>query len=203
MYKIGLLLIVASLCLGANAQKHDEAIREINSLEEAKAYASQYSEVSFGLVNSELDVFLFDKVDLSNPSASVGKSYTMYQRRTKFLKDTSITMMNVQVIEFDPDQISPDSTNVLIAEIMESYKEGTSYWNLMKKYRNESCKFTGGPSSTDELLKRFGSRFEDHTKNDIFTWRYTAHPESPVIIIIHQDAHAVPAFYTISYTIAN
>ena len=203
MYKIGLLLLLASLCLGASAQKHDEAIRGINSLDEAKSYASQYSEVSFGIINAELDVFLFDKVDMDNPSASVGQVNTIYRRRTKFLKDTNVTMLNIQVIEFDNDWISLDSANTLIEEIIASYNEGTSYWNLMKKYRNESCKFNGGPSSTDVLAKRFGSTFENRTKNDIFKWQYADRSELPVVIIIHEGAHTVPGFYAISYTVVD
>ena len=202
MLKLCLYLIIGLSSYGAYAQFHDDNIPKITSLQAAEEYAGRYKEVSFGLVNSELDVFLFDNVDITNMSASVGKINTIYRRRTKFLKDTSITMLNVQVIEFDPVKISPDSANVIIAEIIKKYKSGTSYWNLMKEYRSSSCKFEGGPISTELLEKRFGSTLEGRKKDDIFKWSYSNRPNLPIIIIIHEEAHPVPAFYAISYNVA-
>jgi hypothetical protein len=190
------------LCFTANAQFHDKNIPKITSVKAAEEYAGRYSEVSFGLVNSEMDVFLFDNVDTTDMPSSVGTINTIYRRRTKFLKDTTITMLNVQVIEFDSGRISLDSANFLIAEIIKKYENGTSYWNLMKEYRNESCKFEGGPVSTELLKERFGSTLEQRRKDEVFKWSYSNRPNLPIVIIIHEEAHSVPAFYAISYNIS-
>ncbi|GEM_PF-6991506 len=198
--------ILLTSCILWNAiafgQFHDRNVTGITSLEDAQDYASRYSEVSFGLVNSELDVFLFDNVDTNDMAASVGKINTIYRRRTKFLKDTSITMLNVQVIEFNHEIVSLDSANAVIEEIIRKYEEGTSYWYLMKEYQNESCHFSGGPAPAELLKERFGNTMEERKKNDIFKWSYSNRPNLPVVIIIHQEAHSVPAFYAISYNVA-
>lgn len=190
--------------LGAfsKAQFHDNNIPKINSLEAAKEYADRYREVTFGIVNSEMDVFLFDVVDTTDMGASIGTTNTIYRRRTKFLKDTMVTLVNVQVIEFDQNKISIDSANVLISQILEKFNSGSSYWNLMKEYRNESCTFNSGPSTTELLHKRFGSTLEDRKRDEIFKWSYSNRPNLPVIIIIQEEAHPVPAFYAISYNVS-
>lgn len=202
MFKLSLFLIIGLLSHGVCAQFHDANIPKINTLQAAEEYANRYEEVSFGLVNSELDVFLFDNVDLTNLSSSVGKINTIYRRRTKFLKDTNIIMLNVQVIEFDPDKVSLDSANVLIETIISKYESGLSYWYLMKEYQSSSCKFEGGPMSTELLESRFGSTFEERKEDDIFKWKYADTPNRPIVIIIHEEAHSVPAFFAISYNSA-
>lgn len=197
-----LLLIFGCVCLSAYGQFHDNNIPKIESVDAAKEYADRYREVSVNLVNSEMDVFLFDEVDTGNMKASVGKISTIYRRRTKFLKDTVVTLVNVQTIEFDHDKISIDSANVLIDEIIKKYNAGTSYWNLMKQYRSESCKFNSGPSPTELLKKRYGCTLEDRKKDEIFKWSYSNRPSLPIIIIINEEAHPVPAFWAISYNVA-
>ena len=200
--KQAILLLMCIYSAFSIAQFHDNNIPKISTLEDAKAYADRYGEVSFGLVNSEMDVFLFDEVDTSNMKASIGVMNTIYQRRTKFLKDTIVTIVNVQIIEFNNEMIDIDSANVLIAEIIEKYESGTSYWNLLKEYRNESCTFNSGPSSTEFLHERFGTTLEDRQRGEIFKWSYSNRPNLPLIIIIQEEAHEVPAFYAISYNVA-
>ncbi len=201
MLRLCSILLVIGVAGVARAQMHEENIPKINTVEEAIEYANKYREVSVEIVNSERDVFLFDHVDLDNLSASVGKINTLYQRRTKFLKDTMITMVNVQTIDFNNQLIDIDSANALIDLIMKDYKNGSSYWDLMKKYQSASCRFDSGPVATEALEKRYGSTLTERKKDEIFKWSYPNRPNLPVIIIIHEEAHPVPAFYAISYTV--
>jgi hypothetical protein len=177
-------------------------IRKISELSEAKAYASRYSEVSFGLVNPELDVLLFDSVDLSNMRASVGKITTLYQRRTKFLKDTVISMMNLQVISFQMELISIDSATALMQEIEEDYARGLNYWQLLKKYGSPACHFHSGPVETDQVPLRYGMNPADRRESDIIRSTYPNRPGAPMLIIIKEASHPVPAFFAISYNVA-
>ena len=184
------------------AQFHEMNIRKISEIAEAQDYASRYSEVTFGLVNSEFDVFLFDSVDMNNLHASVGKISTLYHRRTKFLKDTVISMMNLQVISFESEHISSDSANTIIDRIMIDYREGMNFWHIMKKYESEGCQFSNGPVQTDLLLDRYGINLSNKKTSEIIKWSHPNRPNLPILIIIHQEAHPVPAFYAISYNVA-
>lgn len=202
MLRTSVLLICLFLVGESYSQFHEMNIREISEISEAQAYASRYGEVSFGLVNSELDVFLFDGVDMNNMKASVGKVNTLYQRRTKFLKDTVISMMNLQVITFDAEHMSLDSANALIDLMMADYKLGLNYWKLMKKYESEFCQFSSGPIETDQLVGRYGVDLSNKRQDEIIKWSYPNRPNLPILIIIHKEAHPVPAFYAISYNVA-
>lgn len=188
-------------CVTVSAQFHDDNVSRINTIEEAREYASKYREVSFGVVNSESDVVLFDNVDTTNLKASIGQINTIYKRRTKFIKDTSIAMVNIQVIEFNYEKLSLDAANVLIDAFISRYKSGDSYWDLMKEFSGEKCKFTSGPCSLNDLADRFGNVFERKKTHDIFKWSYANKPNLPFLIIIDQKVHSVPAFYSISFNV--
>jgi hypothetical protein len=202
MLRSSILLIFLFSVGHSFGQFHEMNIRKISDLAEAESYASRYGEVSFGIVNAELDVLLFDSVDLSNMRASVGKVNTLYQRRTKFLKDTVVTMMNLQVISFEMEHLSSDSTDLLIERIIADHQQGMSYWNLMKKYESGGCHFSSGPIQTDHLVPRYGINLVDRKKSELIQWRYPNQPNLPVLIIIDEEAHPVPAFYAISYNVA-
>lgn len=183
-------------------QSHDKSISTIRTVEAAREYAARFNEVSFDIVNYEQDVFLFDNVDLDNLPGSVGKLRTLFQRRTKFLKDTVITMLDVQTIEFDYETLGMDSVSVLRKTMMAEYNAGATYWDLKKKYEGPHCFFSSGPESTDALFQRFGSGMEDRKKGEIFRWDRGGRADFPLLIIIHREAHPVPAFYAISYNVA-
>lgn len=189
------------LSYGSWCQFHDSNIPKISSLNEAKLYASRYSEVSFGIVNYEKDVFLFDNVDLSNPAASVGKINTLYHRRTKFLKDTTVRVVNIQMIEFS-NSLSNDSVVALMKRIKSDHTKGLSYWSLMKKYHSTTCTFSSAPETSDDLAEKFGNDFTNRKAREIIEAELRNQQSHPVLIIIEKEAHEVPAFYAISYNAA-
>ena len=108
-------------------------------------------------------------------------------------------MLYVQIIDFDYKLISIDSAKTIMQGIVRMYASGASYWSILKKYRNESCSFELGPLSGDKLLKRFGSSFEERTRDEIIMWNQESKEEKPCLIIIQEPAHKVPAFYSIAY----
>ena len=189
-------------CFAVNAQFHDDNLWQINTVEQAKEYSSKYREVSFGIVNAEMDVVLFDNVDTTDLKASVGQVNTIFKRRTKFIKDTSIAMVNIQMIEFNYDKVTVDSAHVLIDRFISSYQSGASYWDLMKEFNSETCMFTSGPYSLSDLIERFGNVLEGRKAQDIIKWSYSNRPNLPCVIIIDQEVHKVPAFYSISFNVA-
>ena len=189
-------------CVTVSAQFHDDNVSRINTVEQAREYASKYPGVSFGVVNSELNVVLFDNVDTTNLKASIGQVNTIYKRRTKFIKDTSIAMVNIQVIEFNYERLSLDAANVLIDDFISRYQSGDSYWDLMKEFSGKTCTFTSGPCSLNNLVEQFGNVLEGKKPHEIFKWSYSNTPNLPCLIIIDQKVHSVPAFYSISFNVA-
>lgn len=201
MNYINFLIFVFS-CLVANAQFHDDNVARISTVEQAREYANKYREVSFGIVNSEMDVLLFDNVDMTNLKASVGQVNTVYKRRTKFIKDTSISMVNIQIIEFNYDKVTVDSANLLMDSFISRYEGGASFWDLMKEFSGETCTFTSGPYPLNDLYERFGNVVEGKKTKDIFKWSNSKNANLPCVIIIDQEVHPVPAFYSISFNVS-
>lgn len=202
MLKLIFLVLGVTASFSVSAQRHDEEIPKIKSIEEARAYAARYKEVSVDVVDSERDVFLFDNVDLNNLEASVGNVKTLYRRRTRFLKDTIVTVLDIQTISFNTELVSAEAAKVIVDSILVDYKNGYSYWDLMKKYRSATCFFDSGPQQTNALNKRYGSTMEERKRKEAFEWSFSDKPNFPIVVIIYREAHEVPAFYAISYTIS-
>lgn len=201
MQKLISITLFVMLTYGSWCQFHENNIPKISSLTEAESYAARYSEVSFGIVNYEKDVFLFDNVDLSNPSASVGQINTLFHRRTKFLKDTTVKVVNVQVIEFSTS-LSRDSIHNLMDQIRLDHTRGMSYWALMKKYHSSTCSFSSSPETSGDLKSTFGDDLTHRKTRDMVVVERKVQRGHPVVIIIEKEAHEVPAFYAISYNAA-
>src|SRR3989338_1142895 len=202
MLKLIFFVLGISATFSVCAQSHDEEISKIKTVEEARLYAAQFKEVSVDIVNYERDVFLFDNVDLENLAASVGKVKTLYRRRTRFLKDTLITMVNLQTISFNSELVGLETASSVVDSILADYENGFSYWDLMKKYRSATCFFESGPMPTDAIKARYGSTMEERKRKEAFESSFSNQPNFPIVVIIHQEGHKVPAFYAISYTIS-
>lgn len=201
MLKLLFLVLGVSGTFSVFAQNHDEVIPQLQSIEEARTYAAKYKEVSFDIVDLERDVFLFDNVDLNDLEASVGKVKTLFRRRTRFLKDTLVTILDIQTISFNTELVSAETAKAIVDSILADYANGMGYWDLMKKYRSATCFFESGPQQTSALNQRFGSTLEDRKRKEAFEWSFSDQPNFPIVLIINQEAHQVPAFYAISYTL--
>lgn len=165
-------------------------------------YAKRYREVSVGIVDAERDVFLFDGVDTSQLDAHIGEVKTVYRRRTKFIKDTSVYLASVHTIVFDELKISADSAHFLAEKMEQMYDRGVSTWGLMKAFENESCRFESGPVTREELEQRYGFVLNGLKNGDLIIRPNADHSDYPVILIFREAVHKVPAFFVISYNVA-
>lgn len=199
-----LLLQFLFLCLSASvfSQFHDQNIKGIKTVQQAVDYAKRYREVSVGIVDAERDVFLFDSVDTTQLEAYIGETKTVYRRRTKFIKDTSVYLASLHTIVFDELKISADSAHVLATQIEKMYDRGVSTWGLMKSFENESCRFESGPVTQEELEQRYHLISNDLKNGDLLKQPSKDHPDYPVILIFREVVHKVPAFFVIAYNVA-
>jgi len=196
MYKIAIFFYVF-IAVQLHAQNHAPAISKINTIEDARIYASENRGVNFDIVNKENDAFLFDDIDTSNIHVSVGKTITLFGRSTKFIQDTLICMVNVQTIVFDLTKTSKDMADLLLNQIKKRLAKGETYWELKRKYSHTSAMFISGPIPMDEIIDNYqlnlkeseeGSQFEiDNVSNKIG------------VLIVAKIPHRVLAFHSISY----
>ncbi|MCH2231078.1 MAG: hypothetical protein MK105_12105 [Crocinitomicaceae bacterium] len=191
-----IFLCAVHLCL---AQSHAEVVAKINSIEEARNFASKHRDVNVTIVDAENDVFLFDKIDTSDMHSYVGKVETMYRRSTKFLKDTVVHISKVQFVRFNSDLISIEQAELQAEEIIKDHKSGMSYLNIRKKYQSSQVLFSGGPKLDADLKGEFDSDFQSRPLNEMFLANSSNNPDYPTIALVRVKSHSVPAFIAISY----
>lgn len=177
-------------------QGHENWISKISTVEDALRYASKHKDVLVSFVNSEKDVFLFDSIDTSNLSSHVGQSSTLFGRTTKFLKDTMITMVDIQVILFDTAAMPSETIDVLKPQMLKRIHEGEKFWDLKKKYAHTSTSFISGPEIVQDVLIKYNVNVEYAQAGAIYEFNVGGRQG---IIIVNIAAHKVPAFYAISY----
>lgn len=192
-------LLFLLLSLNSWSQFHDYNISKITELKEAKEYASRYREVSFGIVNMHKDPFLFDAVDTSDLAGEVGRIVYIFNRGTKFLRDTLLEMVHIQVVEFNTDLVPADSIDAWKANVKSMLASGSTYWDVKKRYLNTGITFKSEPIDGSEIIKIYG--LEAMEIDDKKFHKFSA-PKNPKIdgwIVIDESPVFVPAFYSISY----
>lgn len=180
-------------------QFHDYNISKITELKEAKEYASRYREVSFGIVNMHKDPFLFDAVDTSDLAGEIGRIVYIFNRGTKFLRDTLLEMVHIQVVEFNTDLIPSDSISEWKKNVKSMLDAGSTYWDVKKRYLNSGITFKSEPIDGSEIMKQYG--LEALEIDDKKFHKFTS-PKNTKIdgwIVIDESPVFVPAFYSISY----
>lgn len=180
------------------SQFHDYNISKITDINEAKAYASRYREVSFGIVNAHNNPFLFDDIDTSNMKNEVGNVRFIYNRGTKFLKDTTLTMTHIQVVEFNTNVLSEDSIAKLKVLIQQRMNEGVGYWMLQREFRGEGIRYTSQPVNIDDIDVTYNVEGDSLVDMGFQWWETTDHNRIGWIIM-DENPVKVPAFYSISY----
>lgn len=193
-------IIFVLITLQLHAQDHAPSVDKINTIEEAKQYASQNRGVIFNIVNRENDVFLFEKIDTTDLKKNIGETFTQYGRSTKFIQDTIIRVANIKSIYFDLTKTSRELAEILLSQIQKRLDKGETYWELKKKYSHTSAIFTSGPISTGDVKKKFKLNIESSEVNR----NYLIDGVSNVIgvVIVVEAPHDVQAFYSITYTIS-
>lgn len=197
-----LKLLPALLCLNTVAlfaQNHEENFRTINTVQEAKDYAATFNEVQCGLMYAEKDVFFFDDIDTSNLQSEVGTTRSFFGRTTKLVKDSIISVVNVQVITLDLSEVSASTAEILINQMQKRLENGETYWDIKGKYEHTSARFTSSPEPTETVTKTYNVNADDLKKGNFFQWKTSGSSNKVGILIVDKDPHDVPGFYTISY----
>jgi len=197
--KLVVLNIFLVLGLNALAQDHKKVIDTINTLEEAEAYAAKYSEVSMSMVNPEKDGFLFDHIDTSNMQQHIGETTNFFGRSTKLLKDTVISMVNIQVIAMDLSKVSLETAELLLKQMKKRLANEETYWDLRKKYGHTSAIFSSGPELTSVVSEKYSVNLVNTQEQNVYDWKMDERENKIGIFIVAKIPHDVPAFYSISY----
>lgn len=184
--------------LGAYSQTHKDWMGKINTIDEAKRYASKHSDVVVSFVNPEQDVFLFDDVNMSNLSSHVGETKDIFGRSTKFLVDTTISMSDVKIIRFDVSDIQYATMDKLIEEVEVSLSEGKTYWDVQKALKDTDAIFWSGPLRTDEIESTYDVKLENSSDGTIVP--ILTNGVKSGMIIVSKAPHNVSGFYSITYT---
>ncbi len=180
-------------------QFHDYNISKITELNEAKEYASRYREVSFGIVNMHKDPFLFDAVDTSNLEGEIGRIVYIFNRGTKFLRDTLLEMVHIQVVEFNTDLLPADSIASWKKNVQNMLADGYGYWDVQKRYLNSGITFKSEPIDGREIIKLYGHEALEIDDKKFHKFRCPKNSKVDGWIVIDESPVYVPAFYSISY----
>lgn len=193
-------LLSLSICLLLScsllAQGHDAWINKINTVADAHKYASKHKDVVVDIVNPELDVFLFEEVDLLKMDQYIGQIRTLYNRKTKFLKDTLVTMTDLHFLAVvSKDKVKIDS---LLRCLQKELDNGETFWNLMRRYqyKSEDLHFSSGPIRADIAEKRYGVSLKEALPGQVFQ---VSKNQDCGFLIVDKQVHQVPAFIAISY----
>lgn len=183
----------------AFSQNHEENFRTIETIEQAKTYATGFSEVSVEIINAEKDVFFFDDIDTTNLEKHVGTSKTFFGRTTKLIEDTVVSLVNVQIISLDLTKMSPEVADVLLNQMESRIQSGESYWDLKKKYGHTSAQFTSSPELTNQIVQSYEVDADSLIAGSYFKWGNSKTPNKIGLLIVEKNPHLVPGFFTISY----
>jgi hypothetical protein len=178
-------------------QNHRENLRTINTLEEAKSYASSFEEVFTGTVNLEKDVFFFDEIDTSKMSSYVGTSISSFGKTTKLLQDSVFNIVNIQLIRLDFDKMPEETADILMGQMLKLLNKGSSYWDLKKRFSHTSAHFSSAPEIVEEISAEYGVLEDQMTEGAFYEWEKSG--KSKGIIIVEKLPHFVPGFTTISF----
>lgn len=180
-------------------QFHDYNISKITGIQEAKDYASRYREVSFEIVNMHKDPFLFDAVDTSDLAGEIGRIVYIFNRGTKFLKDTLLEMVHIQVVEFNTDLVPADSVDSWKKNISKMLASGGSYWDVKRRYLNSGITFKSEPIDGSEIIKLYGLEALEIDDKKFHKFNSPKNSKLDGWIVIDESPVYVPAFYSISY----
>lgn len=180
-------------------QFHDYNIGKITEIKEAKEYANRYREVTFGIVNMHKDPFLFDAVDTSNLEGEIGRIVYIFNRGTKFLRDTLLEMVHIQVVEFNKDLVPADSIAPWKENVQNMLANGSNYWEVKKRYLNSGITFKSEPIDGHEIMKQYGLEALEIDDKKFHKFQAPKNSKIDGWIVIDESPVYVPAFYSISY----
>lgn len=182
-----------------SGQNHSENFENIHTVAEAKSYAASFNEVNCGLMTAEKDVFFFDELDTANLAGEVGLTKSFFGRTIKLLKDSIVSMVDVQIITLDLSIISSGTAEILLGQMLKRLENGETYWDLKSKFGHTSAQFSSAPEPVDDITKRYNLSNDQMIEGNYYRWETFGSIDKIGIIIVDEEPHNVAGFYTISY----
>jgi len=196
------LLLAPLACLSifsSFSQNHEENLRTITTVDQAKSYASGFREVSVSVINAEKDAMFFDDIDTSNLQKYVGTTKEFYGRTTKLIADSALSLVNVQVISFDLTSTSKETAELLVSQMNKRLNNGESFWALKKKYGHTSATFISSPEPLSVVTGKYSLNESELEAGKKFDYEILGSKKQIGILIVEKVPHKVPAFFAISY----
>lgn len=194
MKNLLLLTFLSVYCL-AFAQNHKVEIKKITSVEEARSYASKYREVSVSLIDENRDKFLFAQLDTSDIKSNIGKEFDNYGRVTVIIQDTIVEMVEIELIQFDLNKTSEESTAILMSQLKKRMANGEDYYALKEKFDHTSAYFYTGP----RIIQGIQLLSTAELQADTGQWKEFNYEDLRGYIRLKTDPKPAKAFHVIGY----
>ena len=177
------------------AQNHKEEIKKLASVDEARSYASKYREVSVGLIDENRDRFLFAQLDTSDLKSNIGKEFDNYGRVTVIIQDTLVDMVEIELIQFDLNKTSEESTEILMSQLKKRMANGDDYYSLKEKFDHTSAYFYTGP----RIIQRIKLLSTEQLQSNPEEWKEFSYEDLRGYIRLKTEVKAAKAFHVIGY----
>lgn len=177
------------------SQNHTEEVKKITSIQEARAYASKYREVSISMINEVKDKYIFSSLDTVDAKSNIGKSFEDYGRVSRIVSDTLINLAEIELIQFDLSKTSEETYEILMGQIRKRIDAGATYWEVKDKFSHTSAYFFSGPRSTGSLKIVDVLELKDKTGE----WVYFEYEDLRGLIRIKNMKEKVQAYYILGY----
>ena len=190
-----LLLTFLSLSCLYFAQNHKEEIKKLASIDEARNYATKYREVSVSLIDEHRDKFLFAQLDTSDLKSNIGKEFDNYGRVTVIIQDTLVDMVEIELIQFDLNKTSEESTEILMSQLKKRMANGDDYYSLKEKFDHTSAYFYTGP----RIIQRIKLLSTEQLQSNPEEWKEFSYEDLRGYIRLKTEVKAAKAFHVIGY----
>lgn len=177
------------------AQNHKEEIKKLASVDEARSYASKYREVSVGLIDENRDRFLFGQLDTSDLKSNIGKEFDNYGRVTVIIQDTLVDMVEIELIQFDLNKTSEESTEILMSQLKKRMANGDDYYSLKDKFDHTSAYFYTGPKIVQGIMLLSPEELLTNSEE----WKTFSYGDLRGYIRLKTPVKAAKAFHVIGY----
>lgn len=194
MKNLLLLTFISVYCL-AFAQNHKVEIKKITSVAEARSYASKYREVSVSLIDENRDKFLFAQLDTSDMKSNIGREFDNYGRVTVIIQDTIVEMVEIELIQFDLNKTSEESTANLMSQLKKRMANGDDYYALKEKFDHTSAYFYTGP----RIIQRIKLLSPEELQVDSDQWKEFSYEDLRGYIRLKTELKPAKAFHVVGY----
>lgn len=129
---------------------HAENIRALKGVEELRAYAIKYpEEVTLELIQESASPYQFNEFVKAKAKSTEaqGVYFDDYEKRYRWIKDTSVVLYSFDYIYLNGDQMSKKDKDAAIKDIYKKFNAGVDFSEIIKEYWPEN----NGMSTLSEI----------------------------------------------------